>query len=116
GNQGVCNIHVNQSEINKIISYPVSDIYTFDIDNDGTEELICISPFHGDDLKVFKRYGKGWEEIFHEKINFGHAIWCGNINSKTILISCSRGGNKNIDLYILEWDGKYLRSKKEIVD
>ena len=39
----------------KLLDQPTSDALLLDFDGDGAEELLTLSPFHGDTLTVFKR-------------------------------------------------------------
>ncbi|MCI6794426.1 MAG: hypothetical protein MR581_00310, partial [Lachnospiraceae bacterium] len=54
-----------------------SDMLYMDFDQDGERELLVLSPFHGDNLSVYKKEGEDWKVVYqHEgKLPFLHAIW-----------------------------------------
>ena len=100
GDGGVWAIDANDNAV-KICGEPVSDLCMFDVDGDGVDEMICIAPFHGDEFRVMKNVNGRWEILAAADISFGHALWCGKCGDETLLISCSRGGDKSIKLYRL---------------
>lgn len=66
-----------------LLAESTSDALLLDLDGDGEKELLTLSPFHGDTLRVFKASGigapgSGYVPIFEyeAKIPFAHAI-CG---------------------------------------
>lgn len=57
GEEGVFQIEVPEYpegkwQVKRIMDNEVSDIFLFDIDNDGEKELITIEPFHSDSLVI----------------------------------------------------------------
>lgn len=98
GEQGVWAID-SRSDTQKLCDEPISDLCLFDVDGDGMDEIVCIAPFHGDAMKVFKRLESGWSCIAQEEITFGHAIWSGPCGGAPLLLSCSRGGDKCTRIY-----------------
>lgn len=65
-------------EIEQLLDEPTSDALLLDLDGDGSDEMLTLSPFHGDTLKVFKETAGRFEPVFvyDKKIEFAHAI-CG---------------------------------------
>ena len=98
GAEGVWGID-GQCAVRKLCDEPVSDLCMYDVDGDGTDEMVCISPFHGNAMKVLKRTSQGWEAIAQEALDFGHAVWSGRCGDGVLLISCSRSGDKCTKLY-----------------
>lgn len=95
---------------------PVSDLCLFDVDGDGKDEIICISPFHGDRMQVLKSIPGGWSVVVDEEISFGHAIWAGMCNSAPLIISCSRGGDKATRLYRTHFKGNEAAVETFLLD
>ena len=98
GEQGVWVID-EKSGFRKLSEEAISDLCMFDVDGDGIDEMVCIAPFHGDHMKVFKKTAEDWEYIADEPIHFGHAIWSGMCGEKPLIISCSRGEDKCTRIY-----------------
>lgn len=87
---------------------PASDAVLADFDNDGKDELLVLSPFHGDTIQIYReKDGKYELEYEHpEKLEFLHAIWSGRIQGKTTAVLGHRKGKR--DLLKLTWeDGRY---------
>lgn len=61
----------------KIISDSVSDMIYLDFDDDGENEIMTFSPFHGNTLSVYKKQGSDYEKIWEDprKMPFLHAIY-----------------------------------------
>lgn len=91
-----------------LVKTPASDAVLVDFDGDGKEELLVLSPFHGDTVRVY-REKSGTYELEYEypgKLEFLHAIWAGEIQGKPVVVVGHRKGNR--DLLKLFWeDGQY---------
>ncbi len=78
----------------QLISDPASDMALCDFDNDGEDEMITISPFHGDQVSVYKlkngKYEKIWDCPF--KTEMAHSIWARSVYGKNIAIIGHRKG------------------------
>ena len=98
GKEGVWALD-KQGGLSKLCGEEVSDLCMFDVDGDGMDEMICISPFHGDKLKILKKEEKGWVCMAEEEISFGHAVWSGSCEGEPLVLSCSRAGDRSIKLY-----------------
>ena len=105
-----------QGGTRKLCGEPVSDLCMFDVDGDDRDEMICITPFHGDTLKVLKKSGDGWDTLTEEKLDFGHAVWCGLCGGTPVILACSRGGERNTVLYRPFWNGGRLNMDSIHVD
>ena len=115
GNEGVWAIDGNGG-VQKLSGEPVSDLCMYDVDRDGMDEMVCIAPFHGDHMNVFKKEKTGWSCTADEPIRFGHAIWSGMCGGAPVILSCSRDGDKCTRLYRPEWEGEELRMETLDVD
>ena len=85
-------------QIQQLISDPVSDALLMDFDGDGDKELLTLSPFHGDTLRVYKLCGGSYKQIFEyeKKIEFAHAICAGNLQGKDVAIIGHRKGDRDL--------------------
>lgn len=102
GEEGVWEIGIS-GDVKKLCDEAVSDLCEYDIDGDGINELVCISPFHGDTLILLKQTENGWIELCKEKINFGHVVFAGECNGP-LIVSCSRAGDCAIKAWRLCYD------------
>lgn len=77
---------------------PTSDVASVDFDGDGENELITISPFHGDAITILKRVGKEYRPVYvyPEKAEFAHAIWAGELGGVPTAIIGHRKGSQSI--------------------
>lgn len=87
---------------------PTSDMCLVDLDQDGKEELVTISRFHGDTLRVWRltgevpgRYELVWTDP--EKRGFLHAIWATKLFGEPAAILGNRKDKR--DLFRLCYDG-----------
>lgn len=102
--------------LEKLIDSPTSDMLLVDLDEDGKDELITLSPFHGDQISIWKDLGNGFEKIwdYGEKTEFLHAITAGKINGKPTAFIGNRKGKRN--LYALTWDPASETFVTEVID
>lgn len=86
--------------ITQLVDTPASDATYADLDNDGVNELIVFSPFHGNKLKVYKNVNSKYELVkeFEEDFDFLHAIWSCQILGKNTVIVGHRKGLRNLML------------------
>ena len=115
GNEGVWAIDAN-SNVQKLSDEPISDLCMYDVDGDGIDEMVCIAPFHGDNMKIFKKAKEGWDCIADEPITFGHAIWSGLCSGEPLVLSCSRGGDKCTRIYHPVWEDGSLKMETMNID
>lgn len=82
----------------KILDEPASDVAFADLDGDGEDELLVITPFHGDTIKIFKKEDEEYREVFafNKKYEFSHALWAGRIFGKDIAFLGHRKGERNL--------------------
>jgi hypothetical protein len=98
-----------------LIEKEISDIFLYDIDNDGKKEIIAIEPFHGDIFNIYKLINGKWQSIYMKKINMGHSLWCGKIMGKQSILIGNRMGEKELML-LQNINDKPLRFKSMIID
>ena len=92
-----------------LLSEPTSDMCLVDFDGDGLDEMLTLSPFHGDTLSIYHlddngAYQLAWRDS--EKRDFWHAIWGGELAGEP----CALVGNRKDgrDLYrVFYADGSY---------
>ena len=92
-------------EVKQLISDPASDAVLLDIDNDGEDELLTLSPFHGDTVAFYKKNRENFERVtvYKEKLEFLHAMYGGFISGKPVFITGHRKGS--MDLLAFVFDG-----------
>ena len=91
--------------IRRLIDAPVSDAVMLDFDGDGQKELLTLSPFHGDTLRVYHRDGDGYTPVFEygRPLEFAHAICAGVICGGPMAVIGHRKGER--DLLAVEYAG-----------
>ena len=91
-----------------------SDLATCDIDGDGVPELATIEPFHCSNFRIYHKTKDGYAAIYNypENLPFCHAVWGGQLRSKSVFIGGCRGGNR--ELFMLRWEAG--RMSTEIID
>lgn len=90
----------------QLLDEATSDICLVDFDGDGEDEMLTLSPFHGELLSVYKRDAEGrfqlaWRD--EQERPFLHAIWGGAIEGKPCAIVGNRKGGR--DLLLVSYDG-----------
>lgn len=82
-----------------------SDMTFADFDGDGVMEMLVMTPFHGDTIKIYKPINGKYECIhtFPEAYEFAHGIWGANVCGKGVAIIGHRKGNR--DLLACLYDG-----------
>jgi hypothetical protein len=92
----------------QLLDTPASDATMVDLDGDGMKELIVLSPFHGNDISIYKKIEKGYEKVYQypEKADFLHAIWSGTLGGKPVAVLGHRKGARRL-MGFSYTDGKY---------
>ena len=115
GKEGVWSI--DETGVSQLFcDYPISDLTLCDVDGDGKEEVICITPFHGNTLEIRKLSPEGWICLASMNLPFGHAVWSGVWKNTPVMLACSRGEDRRTWFAQLVWDGTSLHIEKTEVD
>jgi hypothetical protein len=91
--------------VTQLTAVPASDAALVDLDRDGLEELLVISPFHGDTVMVYHQdvhAGKGVfvrVYIHPTPLPFLHAIWGGTLGGCPCVVLGHRAGNRDLLLF-----------------
>lgn len=90
--------------IEQLLDTPASDATMVDLDQDGEKELLVLSPFHGSDIRIYRKTTDGYQMAYEypEKAEFLHAIWSGNLNGKPTAVIGHRKGARR--LMAFTWD------------
>lgn len=94
-------------EITQILDSPTSDIVVEDIDGDGQDEILTISPFHGNTATLLKQNGQKWDTVWSADIHFGHVLWMGRIGLRQAILLGSRSGRKDLTLHLQSPAGRW---------
>ena len=95
-------------ETEQLLDIPASDAVMADLDGDKEMELVVLSPFHGDEVSIYKKTEEGYDKVYQypEKAEFLHAVWSGKLAGKTVVVLGHRKGARR--LFALLWtDGHY---------
>lgn len=101
----------------RIFDDPVSDMLYQDFDGDGKRELLVLSPFHGEYVKIFKKEeGGGFVKVYEREkaLPFAHAIWGDTINGRTVAFLGGREGER--ELIAVSYDGENGEYTETLVD
>lgn len=103
-------------EINQLINSPASDAVLVDFDEDGDKELAVLSPFHGDQISIYKKKNGEFvkEYDYENKTEFTHAIYGGKLGTQNVLIVGHRKGER--DLLIFTYDKETKKYKSQLID
>ena len=85
-------------QVEKLLEEPVSDALLLDFDGDGKDELLTLSPFHGDTLRVYKLIGGAYEPVFtcDRPLPFLHAICPAVVGDRLIAVIGYRKGERDL--------------------
>lgn len=99
--------------VNQLISDAASDAAMTDFDGDGELEMITITPFHGDYIKVYKKIDNKYTEVFayDKATELAHSIWAGKVYGEPAAIIGHRKGSR--DLLAITYNDGY---KVEVLD
>lgn len=102
--------------VEQLLDTPASDAVLADLDEDGEKELIVLSPFHGEDIDIYKKVDTRYEHFYKypEKAEFLHAIWSGRLEGRpTVVIGHRKGDRKLIAFY---WNQEKCNYETEVLD
>jgi len=103
-------------QVEKILDQASSDATLIDLDGDGKPELVTLSPFHGDDLNIYRLVDGKYvlDYSYPEKLEFLHAIWSGKINGQPLVLLGHRKGKR--DLFVLTYDQEQKAYVRQTID
>jgi hypothetical protein len=104
-------------EVETLLCEPTSDMLLIDFDGDGEDELLTLSPFHGDTIRIFKKIDGKYQVIYtYEKpLPFLHAIWAGDLNGEPVAYIGNRNSRRLL-LAIRCVDAKELLFCADVLD
>lgn len=98
GQEGLFEITVPENpdgewKYENLIPTEISDVTFVDLDQDGTDEIVTIEKFHGNQIVIYKKDGQNWNRVYSYPVNFGHVVWGGRILGKPGLLVAYREDN-----------------------
>ncbi|MDY5742088.1 MAG: hypothetical protein SPL15_03725 [Lachnospiraceae bacterium] len=87
-----------------LLEEPASDAALVDLDDDGEDELAVISPFHGDEIKIYKNMDGRFRKVYEyePKAPFSHSLYAGELCGRKRLVVGHRQGSR--DLLVFTFD------------
>ena len=82
----------------QLLKEPASDAVLIDLDGDGEDELLTISPFHGDTLSIWHLAAGTYQKVYAypEKLPFLHAITAGTVYGRPMVFVGHREGRRSL--------------------
>lgn len=97
-----------QWSVELIMEGTIGEIATVDIDNDGEKEIMTIEPFHGTEIKIYKKIDGKYQEVYRydNEIEFAHTlVGCTLRGVNTFLAGVRR---KDAEIFYVQFvDGEY---------
>ncbi len=102
--------------IEQLISDPASDGVLLDLDGDGREELAVISPFHGENIYIYRNEDGGFKRVYEygEKAEFAHSIYGGSLCGRPAVVIGHRKGKRNLIAFF--WNEEKKDFDTQILD
>lgn len=93
----------------RVFDDPASDMVLVDLDGDGREELVVISPFHGDIVTIYRQENAGYRQVYQypARAEFAHAMWAGDVDGRPVAIVGHRNGKQALLAFTFR-DGDYV--------
>lgn len=86
----------------QILNEEISDLWMYDIDGDGEQEIAVIRGFHGNEAAILKnRHGK-YEQLAAVPLNFAHVVWLGALCGSMYMVTASRGGEMELAMHQIQ--------------
>lgn len=95
-------------EIKQLLDTPASDAVLVDLDEDGEFELAVLSPFHGDQITIYKKDNGGFAKVYDYEpgAEFTHAIYGGMLAGRPALVVGHRKGARNLMAFTYNQENK----------
>ena len=99
-----------------LLKEPTSDAVLIDLDGDGADELLTVSPFHGDTLSVWHLVAGVYQKVYEypEKLPFLHAISAGVVYGRPMVFVGHRAGRRT--LFGFYYNGTQNRYAFDVLD
>lgn len=102
-------------DIQRVFENEVSEMCFIDLNGDGMEELVCIEPFHGENLHIYRQSEEGWELVYADQLAFGHGLNGGLFRGKSMVVTGNRAADLSLQSYHLDDPAKF-KVNKEIIE
>lgn len=102
GQEGIFYLDYLEGEwvMKRLFDKEVSEFALIDLDGDGTDELISIEPFHGEQLNIYKRVNGSWEKRYDASLKFGHGLCAGMMKGKPLVFCGNRAESLSLDAFV----------------
>ncbi|WP_432664451.1 hypothetical protein R9X47_28485 [Wukongibacter baidiensis] len=102
--------------IEKLLDIPTSDMAVIDIDGDGEMEIAVISPFHGDEFKIYKRIDGEYKAVYQYPVyqDFYHTVLSCTLKGKTYFLGGAR--RNRMQLFAITYDKESNKFISEVID
>lgn len=102
--------------VEQLLDTPASDAVLVDLDGDGEKELGVLSPFHGDEISIYKKSNGHFEKVYEyeKKAEFVHAIYGGDFGGRQALIVGHRKGERNLLAFF--WNEQQQTYEWKLID
>lgn len=81
-----------------ILDVAASDMLLADFDGDGEQEMLVLTPFHGENLSVYKNMDGAWVEVFAapQPLEFLHALAPAKLAGREVAVIGHRKGGRDL--------------------
>ncbi len=103
-------------EIKTLLDTAASDAVLVDLDGDGEKELAVLSPFHGDQISIYKKKDGAFLKVYDygKPAEFTHAIFGGMLCGKPAVVIGHRKAERN--LLVFTWDPERSDYEVQVMD
>jgi hypothetical protein len=105
GDAGVFSVELSGKdtyELLPLFEKEVSEMTFIDLDGDGRSELICIEPFHGNVLNIYKRKADAWKLKYSAPLSFGHGLSSGMFNGSPLVVVGNRRDSLALEIFTVD--------------
>lgn len=92
-----------------ILKGNIGEIATIDIDQDGVPEIMTIEPFHGTEIKIYKKVKENYQVVYQydHEIEFAHTLVSGTLQGVPTFLAGVR--RKEAELFYVQYiDGHFV--------
>ena len=78
--------------------------YAILLSEQAKEEIVAISPFHGDQITIYKREDGRYKPVYRhpQPLEFAHAIWATRVGGRNVVLVGNRKGERAITAFAYE--------------